>query len=92
MNPSLATGCVPVSRSISRVIVADTIRPSRRSCRAGQDPSPQGERAERLVGVDGPMDRRQRRAGLDEVRGDAQRAWGGVRMGEGVRVLHDPGE
>ena len=91
MNPSLATGSVPVSASIARVMVAYTIRPSRSCAGAGQDAAPQREGAERLVGVDRAMDGRQRRAGLDEVGRDAQRARRGVRVREGVRVLHDPG-
>ncbi len=58
---------------------------------AGQDAAPQRQGGEWLVRVDRAVDGRQRRPGLDQVGGDAQRSRRRVRMREGVGVLHDAG-
>ena len=55
---------------------------------AGQDPAPQGQRAERLVGVDGAVDGRQRRPGLE--RGRRRRA-GCAAWRSGARRCACPG-
>ena len=57
---------------------------------AGEHAAPQLKRRERLVRVDRAVDGRQRSSGGHQVRRDPQRARCCVRMGEGVRVLHQP--
>ena len=90
MNPSEATGsCRSREHGLGHRRRARSA--PRRSARAGQDPSPQRQRAERLVGVDRAVERRQRAPRLDQVRRRRAGAWRGVRVGEGVGVLHDPG-
>src|SRR5438067_3286889 len=64
--------------------------PGRQILDPRQHQGPQAQGREGLVGVDRAIDLREARPSLHQIGGDAKRAGGRIRVGEGVRVLYQP--